>query len=51
MNQFQDNVQRKFMPSDMAEILFVNPMIGIYDSLRKILKDNDIVTAETLEEQ
>jgi hypothetical protein len=39
------------MPTDMAEILFVNPMTAIYDSLRKILKDNDIVTAETLEEQ
>ena len=39
------------MPTDMAEILFVNPMTDIYNSLRKILKDNDIVTAEALEEQ
>jgi hypothetical protein len=39
------------MPTDMAEILFVNPMTDIYNSLRKILRDNDIVTAETLEEQ
>jgi hypothetical protein len=39
------------MPTDMAEILFVNPMTDIYNSLRKILRDNDIVTAEALEEQ
>jgi hypothetical protein len=51
MNQFYDNVQRKFMPIEIAETLFVNPMTVIYDSLRKILRDNDIVTAETLEEQ
>jgi hypothetical protein len=39
------------MPTDMAEMLFVNPMTDIYNSLRKILKDNGIVTAETVEEQ
>jgi ABC-type polysaccharide/polyol phosphate export permease len=39
------------MPIDIAETLLVNPMTDIYNSLRKILKDNDIVTAETLEEQ
>ncbi len=39
------------MPTDMAEILFVNPMTDIYNSLRKILRDNDIVTPEALEEQ
>ena len=39
------------MPTDIAETLFVNPMTVIYNSLRKILKDNNIVTAETLEEQ
>ena len=39
------------MPTDVAEILFVNPMTDIYNSLRKILRDNDIVTGEALEEQ
>jgi hypothetical protein len=39
------------MPTEMAEILYVNPMTVIYDSLRKILRDNDIVTAEIIEEQ
>ena len=29
----------------------VNPMTDIYNSLRSILKDNNIVTADTLEEQ
>jgi malate synthase len=35
----------------MAEMIYVNPMTDIYNSLRTILKDNNIVTAETLEEQ
>lgn len=32
-------------------MIYVNPMTDIYNSLRTILKDNNIVTAETLEEQ
>jgi malate synthase len=39
------------MPCDIAETLFVNPMTDIYNSLRTILRDNSIVTAETQEEQ
>jgi hypothetical protein len=35
----------------MAELIYVNPMMEIYNSLRIILKENNIVTAETLEEQ
>ena len=39
------------MPIDTAEMLFVNPMTDIYNSLRKILRDNNILTAEAMEEQ
>ena len=39
------------MPIESAETFIVNPMTEIYNSLRKVLRDNDIVTAETLEEQ
>ncbi len=39
------------MPCEIAETLFVNPMTDIYNSLSKILKDNDITTAENLEEK
>ena len=39
------------MPVDTAEMLFVNPMTDIYNSLRKILRDNNILTAEAMEEQ
>jgi hypothetical protein len=39
------------MPIDTAEMLFVNPLTDIYNTLRAILKDNNIVTADTLEEQ
>jgi hypothetical protein len=35
----------------MAEMIYVNPMTEIYNSLRTILRDNSIVTTETLEEQ
>ena len=35
----------------MAEMIYVTPMTDIYNSLRTILRDNSIVTAETLEEQ
>lgn len=51
MTHFCDNVQKKYMPTEMAETLFVNPLKDIYDSLRKILIENNIVTADTLEEQ
>jgi hypothetical protein len=51
MNQFYDNVQKKYMPAEMAETLFINPMTDIYHTLRKLLKDNNIVTADVLEEQ
>ena len=39
------------MTPEAAEIVFVNPMTDIYNSLRKILQDNNIVTGETLKEQ
>jgi hypothetical protein len=51
MNQFNHNVHSKFMPSDIAETLFVIPMTNIYNNLRQILIDNNIVTADSLEEQ
>ena len=35
----------------MAEMIYVTPMTDIYNSLRTILRDNNIVTAEILEEQ
>jgi hypothetical protein len=41
----------KYMPIETAETLFVNPMTDIYNSLKSILKDNNIVTADILEEQ
>jgi hypothetical protein len=39
------------MTPEAAEIVFVNPMTDIYNSLRKILKDSKIPTSETHEEQ
>lgn len=51
MNQFQENVDKKYITIDMAEMIYVNPMTDIFNSLRSILKDNNIVTGESLEEQ
>ena len=35
----------------MAELIYVNPLMDIYNSLKTILRDNNIVTAEAQEEQ
>ncbi len=35
----------------MAEMIYVNPMTDIYNSVGAILKENNIVTSETFEEQ
>ncbi len=52
MKQFQDNVETdKVMPLDMAEILFTTPLTKVYDSLSKILKDNKVVTEDSVLEQ
>ena len=51
MNEIHKNIERKFITIDMAEMIYVTPMTDIYNSLRTILRDNNIVTAETLEEQ
>ena len=51
MNQIQENVDRKYITIDMAEMIYVNPMTDIFNSLRLILRDNNIVTGESLEEQ
>ena len=51
MNEIHKNIERKYITVDMAEMIYVNPMMEIYNSLRTILRDNNIVTAEALEEQ
>ena len=52
MKQFQDNVETdKVMPPDMAEILFTTPLTKVYDSLSKTLKDNKVVTEDSVLEQ
>jgi hypothetical protein len=41
----------KYMPIETAETLFINPMADIYNSLKSILRDNNILTADTYAEQ
>ncbi len=50
MSYFQEKLNRKFITIDMAETIYVNPMMEIYNSLRIILKENNILTEETLKE-
>lgn len=41
MKQFQDNVETDMiMPAETAEALYVKPLTKLYDSLKKLLKDN-----------
>ena len=47
MNQLQENFDRGYLTIDMAETIFVNPMKDISNSLRPILKENNIVTTDT----
>lgn len=52
MSQFQNNVEVDLaMPSDMAEVLFSAPMTKIFNSLSKVLKDNKVVTEESVNEE
>ena len=52
MRQFQDNVETdKVMPPEVAEFLFTTPLTKVYNSLSKILKDNKVVTEDSVLEQ
>jgi len=39
------------MPVDIAEMLLVSPMTDLYNSLRKIFRDNDILMADEIYEE
>ena len=52
MKQFQDNVETdKVMPPEVAEFLYNTPLTKVYDSLSKTLKDNKVVTEDSVLEQ
>jgi hypothetical protein len=52
MKQFQDNVETdKVMPPEVAEFLYTTPLTKVYDSLSKTLKDNKVVTEDSVLEQ
>ena len=51
MQNFQENVQGKYMPVETAEEFCVRPMMDLYDSLKQILRDNNILKVDTMEEQ
>ena len=51
MTQFQDNVGKGYFLPEKAEELFCNPMKKMYESLTKILKDNNIINVVAVEEE
>jgi hypothetical protein len=51
MTQFQDNVGKGYFSPEKAEELFCNPMKKMYESLTKILKDNNIINVVAVEEE
>jgi hypothetical protein len=44
-------VDNEMMPSEVAEGLFIKPLTLLYNSLSKLLKDNKVVTEDSLQEQ
>jgi uncharacterized coiled-coil DUF342 family protein len=52
MSQFQDQVEKDcVIPTDIAEVLFIPPMMKLYTSLRQILKGNNILNDEEQPQQ
>ena len=37
--------------TDIAEMIYIKPLTKLYDSLKKLLKDNNIVTEDSVQEQ
>jgi hypothetical protein len=36
---------------DIAEVIFIKPLTLLYNSLRKLLKDNKVATEDSVQEQ
>ena len=51
MLQYQENVSQDDMPQKMAEQLCVNPIKKINEICNKVLKANNIQTADQIDEQ
>ena len=52
MSQFQDHVEKDdTMSEDIAEMLYVKPMVRLHTSLTKVLKDNQVLTEDQQQEQ
>ena len=49
MKSFQDHVETAHsMPSEMAELLFSSPMTKIYESLNKVLRENNVLAEDSV---
>jgi hypothetical protein len=44
-------LEKEMMPTEAAEVKFIEPLTLLYKSLSKLLKDNKVVTEDSVEEQ
>ena len=48
--QFQQNVESEMDTAEIAEVIFKKPLTILYNSLRELLKDNKVVTEDSVQE-
>ena len=51
MYQLNKQVEKNIIPTETAETLFANPMTQVQSALTKVLRDNNILSADAQEEQ
>ena len=48
--QFQQNVESEMDTTEIAEVIFKKPLTILYNSLSELLKDNKVVTEDSVQE-
>ena len=48
--EFQQNVESEMDTTEIAEVIFKKPLTILYNSLSELLKDNKVVTEDSVQE-
>ena len=48
--QFQQNVESEMDTTEIAEVIFKKPLTILYNSLSELIKDNKVVTEDSVQE-
>jgi uncharacterized protein YaaW (UPF0174 family) len=48
--EFQQNVESEMDTTEIAEVIFKKPLRILYNSLSELLKDNKVVTEDSVQE-